>query len=1148
MKKLILLGFLSIGVQLFAQGPPEIVLTDSSRLKLTTLKIDVKIVGNFAFTTYDMKFYNELDRTLEGELVFPLGEGQAVSRFAMDVNDKLREAVIVEKELARVAFESTVRQNIDPGLLEKTEGNNYKARIYPILPEKHKHIVLTFEQELSTLDQIQTYVITLGIKEALDEFSVHIEIPEGQGLPMANSNTYENFLFKEDKGVFTATLKKQNHCPTHPIIFQIPNKRGEDRVLSYNDYFHIYQTLIPDSRLKAKPNKISLLWDASYSMRNRNLVNELELLDDYFRYLQNVEIQFISFSNDIQLNTIFKIEDGNWVALKKAIKSTIYDGGTSMNKFETLDLQSDELLLFSDGLANLGDFSKENGPSVYAINSIVSANHETLNSIATKSGGSYINLVRLPYVEAVEMLKKEVFQYLGADHDNSVSEIYPKTRVNVSEDFSLAGKFNNETSIELLFGYRGEITQRINVSINTLQKSEMIKRLWAKQKLSFLNQNKEKNREEIISLAKQYHLVTDYTSMLILDRIEDYVRYRIEPPKELRAEYKENMHDIEEEEAERLGDLMDRREGIFEDYQDILEWYSAEYPKRKIKERRPEIAHIIDQVPPSTRRGNSTHMDSIPNNGRPTSESVNINIDPTRNIVSGTVLDSYNRSLPGAYVVVKGTTNGTTTDFDGNFIINADENDVLIFSYVGFSTATVVISNDERITISLQEDAAHLDEVVVTGMGVQMVKHSLASSVSEVVSRSLAGQVTGVRITMGNRDERSDSDVQFRGMNSISNDNSPLYIVDGSIVDNNPVQELKPEKIAEIQVLKALNASAIYGARAQNGVIIITTKKGLGTDRKAIEALNQQITEKIELKPWNPHTPYIKILEKESTTELAYDKYLEIRDDYSNSPSFYMDVSDFFDLRGRSDIAITVLSNLIEIELNDHEIIKALAYKLEYFAEYDLAVTVYKKVLELRPEDPQSYRDLALAYELAGKAVESFDLLYKLYNGELLDKDEEERYYGIEQIVFVELTRLVNKYGKKIKLDKAQKEKFREIPVDIRVVIDWNHNDTDIDLWVEDPKGEKAYYKNSETRSGGRISEDMTEGYGPEEFMIRNSPKGVYKVLVDYYADNVQKISGPTVLKVTFFTNYGRANEVRKTSIVRLDKEEDEIEVGTLRF
>ena len=99
---------------------------------------------------------------------------------------------------------------------------------------------------------------------------------------------------------------------------------------------------------------------------------------------------------------------------------------------------------------------------------------------------------------------------------------------------------------------------------------------------------------------------------------------------------------------------------------------------------------------------------------------------------------------------------------------------------------------------------------------------------------------------------------------------------------------------------------------------------------------------------------------------------------------------------------------------------RALAYKLEYFKQYSSAVVVYEKVLELRPEEPQSYRDLALAYEYTGNIQKSFDLLYKIYNGGLLEKDEEERFYGIEHIAFVELTRLVSKYSDQLKLSKEQ--------------------------------------------------------------------------------------------------------------------------------
>jgi len=277
MKKYIHFFFYMVCLSVFGQNIPKVTLSDEGQLKLTDLKVNVAIVGNLAVTTYDMKFYNGLDRTLEGELVFPLGEGQVVSGFAMDVNGKLREAVIVEKELARVAYETTIRQKIDPGLLEKTEGNNYKARVYPILPKKHKHIVIKFEQELSTLNNMQTYELPLGITEKLDVFSVEISVFNAQQ-PIVSKMNYKDFFFKKKDEVYVATMSKKAHAPMKPIVVQIPNKENQESLSTHNGYFQYYKVLEPTSRLKSKPKKVTILWDASYSMRYRNLENELKLL------------------------------------------------------------------------------------------------------------------------------------------------------------------------------------------------------------------------------------------------------------------------------------------------------------------------------------------------------------------------------------------------------------------------------------------------------------------------------------------------------------------------------------------------------------------------------------------------------------------------------------------------------------------------------------------------------------------------------------------------------------------------------------------------------------------------------------------------------------------------------------------------------
>ncbi len=1141
LKRQLILISIILPTTLFAQEVPQVLLKDSSQLKLSSLSIEVNIIGNFASVTYDMQFFNELDRTLEGELAFPLGEGQDVSEFAMEINGKLRKAVVVEKELARRAYENTVRQNIDPALLEKTQGNNYKARVYPILPKANKRIVLTYEQELPVDNNSQVFELPLGIQQKLEHFSVRYNIKGSNGIPEATKSKYKGLKFKATNKAYEAAFSQKNLTPSAPIVIKIPVSEGRTNTLNYKDYFYVNIPLEANSRIKAKPKKITILWDASYSQRMRQKDKELQLLDQYLDYLQNVDIQLISFSNAIQSNLNFEVKDGNWSQLKTVLNKITYDGGTCYDLFSVLTIKSDEILLFSDGISNLGQFASINNSPVYTICSVSSANYEDLNNIASSSGGQCINLNRLDSNKAFELLNRETYQFLGIKENNAVSEVYPK-HTNISTSFSIAGRFSEATNLTLLLGYSGKVTKEVSVPLNYRHNSILVKRLWAKQKLQHLNKDKDENKESIIELGKQYKLVSDYTSMLILDRIEDYVRYRIEPPQELKEEYKSRIKNIKEHEATRLDELKDRKEELFEDYQLIHQWYLGKWTKKGLKTVQNNDSDSIENP---TIASNNTPINQVAQTETPSSRvpvappTSRRGLDRNKRIITGTVVGSDGLGLPGVSVYIKGTTNGTISDVNGDYALNADQDDELVFSFVGFQAQNQVVGDNNEVNISLNEDACQMDEVVVVAYGTTR-QQSLTGSIATVVSEQLMGQASGVQIVEDNNASPS--------VNYNTAVNQPLYIVDGVITTGNPIGSMDAEDIDALEVLKPESASKLYGSRASNGLIIITTKKGIANNAEAINELNKKIADKIELKSWNPDSPYIDTLRNEPNLELAYQKYLQIRDNYSNSPSFYLDVADLFDKEGNAQKAIMILSNLAELKLDNHELMRALAYKLEYFEQYKLAVYIYKQVLKLRPEEPQSYRDLALAYEQVGEIQKSYALLHKIYNGELLEKDMDERFYGIEQIAYIELTRLLNKYPELLATNKLKPSDFTKKPVDIRVVIDWNHNDTDIDLWVIDPTGEKAYYKNTDTKIGGRMSEDFTEGYGPEEFMLKKAIGGSYKILVDYYTDNLQKISGPTILKATIFTDYGREHEQKKTLIFRLDKDEEEIELGQLEF
>ena len=225
--------------------------------------------------------------------------------------------------------------------------------------------------------------------------------------------------------------------------------------------------------------------------------------------------------------------------------------------------------------------------------------------------------------------------------------------------------------------------------------------------------------------------------------------------------------------------------------------------------------------------------------------------------VSGTVSDATG-PLPGASVVVKGTTNGAQTDFDGNFIISdVDASSTLVFSYIGYKTQEVVVGNQTTLNIMMEEDAQALAEVVIIGYGTTTVKDA-TGAVSAVTSEDfnggvisspeqlIQGKTAGVQISQGSGEPGSGVAIRIRGTSSVRSNNDPLFVVDGvplpsggsssegtdigvgSSSARNPLSFLNPNDIESMSILKDASSTAIYGSRGANGVVIITTKSGKG--------------------------------------------------------------------------------------------------------------------------------------------------------------------------------------------------------------------------------------------------------------------------------------------------------------------------------
>lgn len=207
--------------------------------------------------------------------------------------------------------------------------------------------------------------------------------------------------------------------------------------------------------------------------------------------------------------------------------------------------------------------------------------------------------------------------------------------------------------------------------------------------------------------------------------------------------------------------------------------------------------------------------------------------------VSGTVMDATGIPLPGANILEKGTTNGTQTDFDGRYTISvSSQSSILVVSYLGFVTQEVAVNNQTNINISLAEDAAELDEVVVIGYGTQSRK-KVTGAVAQVkadqfedipfsdVANSIAGRLPGVDIKQATGSPGSNPQINIRGISTITAGSGPLIVVDGlPLSENVSINAVNPNEIASVEVLKDAASAAIYGSRGSNGVILITTKKG----------------------------------------------------------------------------------------------------------------------------------------------------------------------------------------------------------------------------------------------------------------------------------------------------------------------------------
>ena len=936
---------------------------NANPMQLQELSMDILVMGQTAVTTMEMTFYNPNDRVMEGEFEFPLSNGQEVSRFALDINGKLREGVVVDKALGRQAFEDIARRNVDPGLLEKTEGNNFRARVYPMPAQGVRRILIAFEQELSQKDGRDFYFLPIASGVKLKHFKLRTEVVSR--LVKADIENTLQLNFGQSRNSYISEVKKENYTLDKNIGLTFP-KIDKPQLLTATkgtDSYLYGNIALEKHSLKKKesPKRIGILWDSSSSSQKRDFAKEFALLDAYFKEIKEVKVALTTFHIRSSAAIPFKVENGNWQELRQYLEKLVYDGATDPQAM-LFPQESDEYFLFSDGIFNFRDknfdFTQLIGQLDAPVNVVCSqlvANLDKLQYLAGATGGSFINLNTQEVSEAVKALQYQAFQVLDYKvKKGKIVNIYPQKGTLVGENFTFSAYLNSEeATLVVSLGYPNKVIveKELTFSKNTAASDEefaLLRRIWAEKKIAQLRREGAESKA-IDATGRRYGIVTEGNSLIVLETAQDYVRYQITPPKELEQEYNKLSAEIETEKITEKEAL----ENVLALSKEQTSWWQTSYPIKARKKGR--------------RIGTSP---------------------------SPAIMAEYN---------------------------NAAE---------------------------VLRDVSH-DDAKMADMGT-------------------AGY---------------------------------------DIIADNSAQPMEME-LAE-PVAKTL------GYEPPQATIVLNA--------------------------YDPDTPYLKVMEY-ADPDKVIETYHKLKKEYGQTPSFYVDVADYFFKKGDLAQAVLVVSNLAELNLEDAQLLRVLGYKLSSYKAYKDAIEVFRKVVAIREEEPQSYRDLGLALAEDKQYQEAVETLYKVVKNAW-----DERFGDVQLITMNDINSLIARH-KGIKTNFIDKRLLKSEPVDIRVVLSWDTDNCDMDLWVTDPTDEECLFSNPLTYLGGKISKDVTQGYGPEEFMIKKAPKGTYKIAVDYYGTHSQKQLMPVNLRITFYTHFGTDKEQKQETTVRLSNEKEVIEVGSFEF
>lgn len=525
-------------------NPPLPVRSDrvlDAHMVLQDCSVKITTDGFTATTVMVLEFYNPFKYAeMEGVYRFELTGEQVITGFQLELNGKFRDGSIEERWKASNAYNRIVGKRVDPSLLTKEYNNNYCLRIYPVAPQQTRRVTITISQLLNTKNIRQEYRLPMNCKDTTKHFSLSVISLNQQLLPLFKTDSLNLGNFSAVENGFAASADKYAVVLNKPISFVLPlndSKTFCTKQSGSQTFFALRYHPFADSVYDIHPSSLHVFWDVSSSAQYRDIKKEISFLKQYIAWHHIKKLSIIPFSYSVKDTAVFDLTQKKNSSWENYLGSLEYAGATRLGVLDFSSVRSDIIFLFSDGKNSFGNKLPVKGSKlIYAVNTAYNADTVYLNNLVG-AGGRILRLNTLTISNAIQLASVAENKLAAVVSSSGRTVIEQRFPLRLEDELVFNGTMNTDTdTLTFIYGNNQLISstetmvihKENNCSTSSIDRMDML-RFYPKNEWQYY-------WSDLLDYALKERIVTQYTAYIVLERIEDYIRYNIDVPKDLEEE------------------------------------------------------------------------------------------------------------------------------------------------------------------------------------------------------------------------------------------------------------------------------------------------------------------------------------------------------------------------------------------------------------------------------------------------------------------------------------------------------------------------------------------------------------------------------------------------------------------------------------